>query len=83
MIGESDQVSAGVNRHNEFVPLRAVSDGQLDHAQREVNWTRAILQLLDSLLQLLCSIGVGNIRSDAGRRLLAVQELLGARNSQV
>lgn len=36
VVGERDQVSAGVNDHDEFVPLRAVSYRQLDLAQREV-----------------------------------------------
>lgn len=44
VVGEGDQVPAGVNHHHQLVPLGAVPDRQLDLAQREVSGPGAAAQ---------------------------------------
>lgn len=78
IFGEGYQVTAGVHHHNEFVPLGAVSNSQLDLAQGVLAGGRAVLQLSKSLLELQGGKGQRDIRGQAGRGLLVRQVFLGA-----
>lgn len=80
MICECYQVSAGVHDHNEFVPLGAVSDSQLDLTQGVLAGGRAVLQLTEPLLELQSGEGQRDIRGQAGCGLLVRQVFLGTRH---
>lgn len=67
-----------MHNHNEFVPLGAVSNSQLDLTQGVLAGGRAILQLTEPLLKLQGGEGQGDVRGQAGSGLLMRQVFLGA-----